>query len=238
MIDQALQAKLEPIRRRLLLRELLEKSAASLAVGAGIACLLGGSRLVFAGWIPLAAAAAALAIPPLATVAMIATRKTDWPRAARLADERYNLRDRTLTAVALSEQQDGSAAAALQLADALAALEALNPSDPPTEPRAPIPWKQAVGLSLLALLISVAPIPDFSPPQLEEEEEPPRIVRGLGRAAPDPETSAKLAIRSLGTAPDGEIRPAPKGLGKRVRIQRFFRGTRSGGKQGGATPIP
>jgi hypothetical protein len=124
-----LQKQLAPVRSRLNLRRACAGLAGGLVIGGWIA-LMAGMMALFSGsaLASIIALAAAVAVP-LGLAALPLLRGATWSEAARAVDRRFQLHNRTSTALYLAEHPTGDAFDSLQLEDAAAQLRGKNLRD-------------------------------------------------------------------------------------------------------------
>lgn len=175
---QAIYAALKPLRSRqqllFLLRCLILGTIASAIAG----LLAGTVRLAFGLELAAGLRVALLAAGPLAGLLYGLLAPRSWFEAAAAVDEHYQLKDRTITALAFADTAAPTVLQALQFADAMDHLHTVDPKAVvPFQP--PRSWLLAVTAGLAATVLLTWPL---ALPQAEA---------GL---APPPEHIAALAL--------------------------------------------
>lgn len=159
MRSQLLQL-LRPIRRRLWLRHTYRSIFAGLTVGASLTLL--ASLTAWAAGIALSPVILVVcAIPTCITAVAGLNCLPQWEQAASAVDQRFNLKDRTLTALRLS-QQESTSLAQLQMDDAVLRLEDIYPEDVVSF-SAPSPLRRVCAV-LLAIAVALQFVPHLSNP--------------------------------------------------------------------------
>jgi hypothetical protein len=156
-MKQAIYSALKPTRSRQQLLFALRCAALGLLVSAAAGVILGVGRLAW-GWdLTWGARAAVLAAGPVLGLAVGLVSRRNWHGAAAAVDEHYALKDRTVTALAFAEQPAPTDLQQLQLNDALARLDAVEPKAvaPLRTPRA---WPLAVAAVAAAIALLAWPL--------------------------------------------------------------------------------
>ncbi|HEX4590215.1 MAG TPA: hypothetical protein VH120_09830, partial [Gemmataceae bacterium] len=154
-MKHAIQAALKPVRARQQAVFVLRCVAAGLLVAAAVGLALGGVRLATGE--EVSPGIAVLAIGPLVGLLAGLVVRRGWHSAAAAVDGHYQLKDRTVTALAFADRPAPSEVHALQLADAVSHLKTVEPKA--VAPlRAPRGWSVAVTAAVLAAAALLWPL--------------------------------------------------------------------------------
>src|SRR5258708_1525565 len=108
---------------------MLRRMTQGLAVGAWLGIVLALVRSFSTSLAPLWLVAIALAVVPLLAAAWTLIGKDDWHAAAQAVDDRYDLKDRAVTALAILQTGATKPMQAIQVRDALAHLQRIAPRE-------------------------------------------------------------------------------------------------------------
>ncbi len=186
-----IQDKLEPLCRRERLVRMLGRASTGVLVGGVLATALGLLAMLLPSSLLRIAAIACLFVGAgigLATAMLI---RKDWVTAARAVDARFALSDRTLTALTCAVAAPARSVDQLQIRDALAHLQQVNPL---AAARQRIDWRLQTG-AMVSLVLALAVT--FWPES--KAEPPPNLVEAVQREfVPQP-------IRNFEVAPEVAI---------------------------------
>ncbi len=155
---ETLVAALAPIRSRQRLAIAAKRAAAGLLTAATLAIIVGVLRLIFEWPLDAVWLGTGLLLVPLLNASVAWLQSLPMTEAAKSVDQHYGLKDRTLTALEFAKLPSPSDFQRLQIADATARLQGLDP-------RAviPIQWPSranvAAGLTAASLLLCIWPLP-------------------------------------------------------------------------------
>jgi hypothetical protein len=121
-MKQALYAALKPTRARKQVLFILRCMAVGLAVSAIVGLVLGLGRVMLGLELSWGTRLGVLAAGPFAGLLFGWLRRRSWHEAATAIDQHYELKDRTVTALAFAQQPVVSDLHALQMADAMSRL--------------------------------------------------------------------------------------------------------------------
>ena len=158
-MGQAIQSRLDPVRRRQQQRLAISLAAWGLLASSLVLAIWAAGRWLI-GWELTAAWALGVAVagPAAGYLAGLAWRR-DWHAAALAIDAHYRLKDRAATALAFLKKSDPSSVHRLAVADALSHLERVDARQvvPLAAPRV-LPYAiGALVLALLALVFATGP---------------------------------------------------------------------------------
>lgn len=156
-MKQTIRAALGPVRARQQRLFALRAGAFGLAVGAGVGLVMGACRLALGMDVPAAYGVAALVAGPVLGLLVGFALRRGWHDAAAAVDGHYQLKDRTVTALAFAEQPAGTEWHALQIDDAMAHLGTVEPKAvvPATAPRG---WTAAFSTAVAAAVALAWPM--------------------------------------------------------------------------------
>lgn len=152
-----LLAALKPVQQRIRTQTVLHRAVINLRNIAALVVVIGGLRMMLEVTINAWVSGLLLVIGPLLTVAIAWFRVQPPTQAAELVDRHYELKDRTLTALAFATEERPSEFQQLQIADAVQRLQVLDP-------RAVVPFewpKQlrfAVAMTTTAVVLLMWPL--------------------------------------------------------------------------------
>ena len=224
-MEKEIKHGLEPVRRQFVYRNVIDRATTALVIGAGAGCLLGVIRLLTAGAVPVLFVVALMVTFPVLAALWAVSHRSDPHRLAHRVDQHYRLKDRTLTALALSEQKDTSKMAEIQVRDAIRQLAGVRPADV-VGPLRPSRWPEAIVLSAIVVCLLAWPISvEIFPP-----EEYPHIAPTQARRSTLLRVEPQLAAESCGkirVSGEKDVGFWAGRLGKRGEIERFFKLTQS-----------
>jgi hypothetical protein len=209
-----LQKQLAPVKRRLSLRRAIAALAGGLVIG-GWAALMAALIALFGGstFAAIFAIVAAIGVPLVfAIVPMF--RGTSWREAARAVDRRFQLHNRTSTALYLAEHPTGDSLESLQLEDAAAHLRDKKLRDAVT---LRVPWQRLASGLLLTLVALGLVAWSWVMPMTGLIRVAPTARSGVWQSVADrkpvplPQVDDRVAARSfqLLPTPDAQASPAP-----------------------------
>ena len=167
-MTQAIHAALKPTRSRQQKLFALRSALIGLTVSAVVGVVLGIGRLAWGYEFSWAARAIVLAAGPLLGFVVGLILRQTWHGAAVAVDEHYLLKDRTVTALAFSEQAAANDLHNLQMADAMSHLQTVEPQA--VAPlRAPRAWALTFGAVVGAIVLLAWPLT----PEIAEAGPPP-----------------------------------------------------------------
>jgi hypothetical protein len=185
MMNEPLYNALKPVKSRQQTQFALRSLFAGLLVGAVVGFGLGICRLVFGITFPVGLNIAVLVAGPVIGLLCGLMLRRTWHSAAVAVDGHYDLKDRTVSALAFANQPSKGDLHSLQIEDTMAHLKTVEPNAV-VRFKAPQSWPIAVGGTALAALLLFWPV---SQPQLEASTTPtPEHI-----VAATQETKAKLA---------------------------------------------
>jgi hypothetical protein len=154
-MKQAIHAALEPVRARQQTAFILRCVAVGLLAAAAVGLTLGIVRLVTGQ--DVSAGVAVLGVGPLVGLLVGLAVRRGWHAAATAVDGHYQLKDRTVTALAFAERPTPSEVHSLQMADAVSHLKTVEPKA--VAPlHAPRGWSVAVTAAILAAVALLWPL--------------------------------------------------------------------------------
>jgi len=156
-MKQAIYAALKPTRTRQQWLFALRCAMIGLIVSAGVGVLLGIGRLTGGMDLSLAMRMGVLLAGPVCGLAVGIVLRRSWHGAATAVDQHYLLKDRTVTALAFSEQPAPSDLHTLQISDALSLLRTVQ-SHQVAPLRTPRSWKLALGAVGAAVVLLTWPL--------------------------------------------------------------------------------
>jgi hypothetical protein len=167
-MTQAIHAALKPTRSRQQKLFALRSALVGLTVSAVVGVAIGIGRLAWGYEFSWGARAAILAAGPLLGFVIGLILRQTWHEAAVAVDEHYLLKDRTVTALAFSEQAAANDLHNLQMADAMSHLQTVEPKA--VAPlRAPRAWALTLGAVVGAIVLLAWPLT----PEMAEAGPPP-----------------------------------------------------------------
>jgi hypothetical protein len=194
-MQKEIQNKLEPLCRREHLVQMLGRCAIGVLVGASLATLLGAVAILSGSSVMRIGAVVCLLAGASVGVAAAVLIRKDWAAAARAVDARFALADRTLTALACAEATPARPVDQLQLRDALAHLQRVNPRD---AARQRLDWKQqSAATALLVISLVVVCWPAGAPPVVVKDPNEAARAEFLPRPVPEVTVPAEAAVISL-----------------------------------------
>lgn len=156
-MTQSIHAALKPTRSRQQKLFALRCALVGLTVSAIAGVLLGIVRLGWGIELSLAMRLAVLAAGPVGGFLLGLLLQRTWHGAAVAVDAHYLLKDRTVTALAFAEQSAATELHQLQIADAMARLETVEPvAVAPL--RAPRAWPLTLGAAIGAVVLLAWPL--------------------------------------------------------------------------------
>ncbi|MEQ8790599.1 MAG: hypothetical protein RIC55_30155 [Pirellulaceae bacterium] len=222
-----LRTVLGPVCGRLKLQSALDLSARAAATGAALALALAMCRVATTDSWPTIAALVVLVVSPLVGLALAMLRPANWRAAARAVDDRYQLADRTTTALAVHQTASKRPMATLALRDALQRLQRVKAGEV-VRLRPPRGLGAAAGLSLVALAAALAPL-DWSKyfPAQGATQEGAGDHASAASIAPAPTYAPEVfASRPPGVAPrlaaDRTASAWESVLDERLIVRRYF----------------
>lgn len=218
--------QLEPLCRRERTVQMIRRLTPSVLLGAMLAIVmaapavwLGDTVLRLGAWTAL------LAGVGCGVVAAMLIKK-DWLAAARAVDARFKLADRTLTALSCAAVSPERPAQQLQVRDALAHLQRVNPRE---AARQQIDWKRtgaAAALLVIAIVLSLWPAVEANQPPVLDE---PLKAAFVPKAVSTPAISADVAASSLkqlkSSRDDRGSSQAESALGRAAQVRSYFDAT-------------
>ncbi len=167
-MKRAIYAALEPILDRKRLLFAVRCMVIGLACSAAAGLLLGIGRLALGLEISWVARLAVLASGPVAGLLVGWLMRQAWHDAAADVDQHYELKDRTVTALAFANQPAPTDLQSLQIADALGRLEKVD-AKAIAPLRAPRAWPVLLGAMSVAAVMLAWPL---TPPEAEASPAP------------------------------------------------------------------